>query len=244
MVKRLILALTLILVFAGMPLPGGWSTASPVNASAKEAIKQYPFPIGFVYVDEVIPNARFDIRYYGENNFAGRRIAGYNAPYAILTKQAAKALKAVSDELEPKGYAIKIYDAYRPQKAVNDFIKWSKDGGDIKMKRQYYPRLDKKNLFKLGFIATKSGHSRGSTVDLTLVSIKTGKLVDMGGPHDFFGSLSYYDSPQITEAQQANRRLLKEVMNKHGFKGYSKEWWHFTLIKEPFPERYFDFDVE
>ncbi|AHV97569.1 M15 family metallopeptidase [Paenibacillus sabinae] len=244
MVKRMILPLALFVLFTVITLPGGWNTALEVNAAAKKAVKQYPFPGSFVYVDEVIPGARFDIRYYGENNFVGRRIAGYHAPYAILTKQAATALKAVSDELKPKGYAIKIYDAYRPQKAVNDFIQWSKDAADIKMKRQYYPRLEKKNLFKLGFIASKSGHSRGSTVDLTLVSLKTGKLVDMGGPHDFFGSLSYYQSPQITAAQQANRRLLKEVMNKHGFKGYSKEWWHFTLVNEPFPGRYFDFDVE
>lgn len=226
-----------------------WGQAScpplvPQAAAAGAAVKQYPFPQGFVYVDEDIPAARYDIRYYGENNFVGRRIAGYNAPFAILTVQAAKALKAVSEELGPKGYGIKIYDAYRPQKAVDDFIAWSKVPSDTKMKQQYYPRLDKKNLFRLGFIATKSGHSRGSTVDLTLVNLKTGTLVDMGGPHDFFGSLSYYASPQITKSQRDNRRLLKETMNKHGFKGYSKEWWHFTLVNEPFPDRYFNFDVE
>lgn len=242
---RAIFAVILLLIAAGALLGGthGSSKAHAASSIVKPA-KQYPFPKGFVYVDEVIPAARFDIRYYGEDNFVGRRIAGYKAPYAILTRKATDALKKVSDEVASKGYGIKIYDAYRPQKAVNDFIAWSKESSDIKMKQRYYPRLDKKNLFRLGFIATKSGHSRGSTVDITLVNLRTGKLVDMGGPHDFFGELSYYNYPLLTNAQKQNRKLLKDAMEQAGFKGYSKEWWHFTLVDEPYPHTYFNFDVK
>ncbi|MNB65231.1 D-alanyl-D-alanine dipeptidase [compost metagenome] len=244
---RAMFAVILLLIAAGA-LSGGTHDPSVAHAASASSIvkpaKQYPFPNGFVYVDEVIPAARFDIRYYGEDNFVGRRIAGYKAPYAILTRQAADALKKVSDEVASKGYGIKIYDAYRPQKAVNDFIAWSKESSDIKMKQRYYPRLDKKNLFRLGFIATKSGHSRGSTVDITLVNLRTGKLVDMGGPHDFFGELSYYNYPLLTNTQKQNRKLLKDAMEQAGFKGYSKEWWHFTLVDEPYPHTYFNFDVK
>ncbi|WP_379127130.1 M15 family metallopeptidase [Paenibacillus sp. sgz500958] len=206
--------------------------------------KKYPFPDGFVYLDEVIPTAVFEIRYYSNNNFVGTRVDGYRAPLAIMTKQAAKALKVVNDDLARKGYALKIYDAYRPQKAVNHFVQWSQDPADIKMKQQYYPKLNKANLFDLGFIAKKSGHSRGSTVDLTIVNLKTGVNVDMGSPYDFFGNISYYDTTLITKTQKANRKILHDVMVKQGFKPYSKEWWHFTLNKEPFPNQYFNFNVE
>ncbi|ASA26284.1 peptidase M15 [Paenibacillus donghaensis] len=206
--------------------------------------KQRAFPQGFVYLDEVIPTAEYEIRYYGDNNFVGRRIDGYKAPLAIYSSKGAAALKAVSDELEPKGYILKIHDAYRPQQAVNHFVRWSQNAADLKMKAQYYPALDKRNLFKLGFIARKSGHSRGSTIDLTLADAKSGEELDMGSPYDFFGSISYYETKLITPAQQRNRAILKNAMVKHGFKPYSKEWWHFTLVKEPFPQQYFNFKVE
>ncbi|KGE17179.1 M15 family metallopeptidase [Paenibacillus wynnii] len=194
--------------------------------------------------NDIIPSAHYDIRYYGENNFVGARIDGYKAPLAILTRIAAVALKAVSDDLESKGYSLKIQDAYRPQQAVNHFVRWSQDTKDVKMKTQYYPKLDKRNLFKLGFIAKKSGHSRGSTIDLTLVNLKTGAEVDMGSPYDFFGDISFYDTNLITKQQKANRKLLKDAMVKQGFKPYTKEWWHFTLINEPYPNRYYNFNVE
>ncbi|MFC3749651.1 M15 family metallopeptidase [Paenibacillus sp. GCM10012306] len=206
--------------------------------------KQYKLPQGFVYLDEIIPSAQYEIRYYSSNNFVGQRIDGYKAPLAIMAQPAANALKAVSENLARQGYILRIYDTYRPQKAVNHFIRWSKDARDIKMKQQYYPALDKKNLFKLGFISSKSGHSRGSTVDLTLAYLKNGAVVDMGSPYDFFGPISYYDTKLISKTQMVNRKILKDAMVKEGFQPYSKEWWHFTLKKEPYPGKYFDFDVE
>ncbi len=210
--------------------------------------KKRNLPKGFVYVDEVIPTAQFDIHYFGENNFVGERIdgynAGYNAPFAILTVEAAEALKKVQEDPMEKGYSLKIFDAYRLQKAVKHFQAWSRDEKDTKMKEQFYPDVDKRRLFQLGYIASKSGHSRGSTVDLTIVHLETGEEVDMGGPYDFFGDISHHGTDRITKEQAANRRILKEAMEKHGFKAYAKEWWHYTLKKEPFPSTYFDFDVE
>ena len=206
--------------------------------------KKNKLPQGFVYLDEVIPTAQYEIRYYGDNNFVGKRIDGYRAPLAIFSRTGATALKKVSEDLDRKGYNLKIYDAYRPQMAVNHFVRWSGIATDIKMKQHYYPQLDKRNLFKLGFIARKSGHSRGSTVDLTIVHKDTGVEVDMGSPYDFFGDISYYDTTLINKTQKANRAILKEAMMKQGFKPYSKEWWHFTLIKEPYPKQYFNFKVE
>lgn len=200
-------------------------------------------PEGFVYVREVIPEAQLDIRYYSNNNFIGRQIAGYQAPTAILTLPAARALSAVNTDLGSQGYRLKIFDAYRPQKAVRDFIEWS-ETGDAKMKDEYYPHVDKRDLFRLGYIAKKSGHSRGSTVDLTLVDKKTNAELDMGSGFDFLDPISAHGSPAITEQQSANRELLKAAMEKHGFKSYSREWWHYTLINEPYLDRYFDFDID
>jgi zinc D-Ala-D-Ala dipeptidase len=245
-----------IIVFAFVLLLGtntivmGSADAAYVGSSTDNVLQQMQLekknslPQGFVYLDEVIPTAQFEIRYYGDNNFVGKRIDGYKAPLAIFSQTAATALKAVSEDLAKKGYILKIYDAYRPQTAVNHFVRWSQNSADTKMKQQYYPLLDKRNLFKLGFIAKKSGHSRGSTIDLTIVNKETGVDVDMGSPFDFFGDISFYDTSLITKTQKANRAILKEVMVKQGFKPYSKEWWHFTLIKEPFPKQYFDFKVE
>ncbi|WP_217904422.1 M15 family metallopeptidase [Paenibacillus odorifer] len=245
-----------IIVFAFVLLLGtntivmGSADAAYVGSSTDNVLQQMQLekknslPQGFVYLDEVIPTAQFEIRYYGDNNFVGKRIDGYKAPLAIFSQTAATALKAVSEDLAKKGYILKIYDAYRPQTAVNHFVRWSQNSADTKMKQQYYPLLDKRNLFKLGFIAKKSGHSRGSTIDLTIVNKETDVDVDMGSPFDFFGDISFYDTSLITKTQKANRAILKEVMVKQGFKPYSKEWWHFTLIKEPFPKQYFDFKVE
>ncbi|TFE22760.1 M15 family metallopeptidase [Cohnella luojiensis] len=223
-------------------------TPSPVTSppkSVEDAVKKKrKLPKGFVYVDEVIPTAMFDIRYYGEYNFIGTRIDGYKAPLAILSIKAANALKSVNAELERKGYVLLIYDAYRPQKAVDHFTRWAKDSKDTKMKKDFYPEVDKSKVFKLGYVAAKSGHTRGSTVDLTIAFKKTGKIVDMGSPYDFFGEISSHGTKLITAEQTANRNILKNAMLKHGFKLYEKEWWHYTLKIEPYPNRYFNFDVE
>lgn len=198
---------------------------------------------GFVMLSDVVPDAILEIRYYSTYNFVGRRINGYEEPVALLTKEAAKALKKVSDELITKGYRLKIYDAYRPQRAVTHFANWAKDLDDTKMKKYFYPDLDKSVLFKQGYIAYKSGHSRGSTLDLTLFDMNTEKEVDMGGTFDFFGELSHPDYKNITEEQYNNRMILREAMMKHGFKPLSTEWWHFTLKNEPYPDTYFNFPV-
>ncbi|MGE5391248.1 MAG: M15 family metallopeptidase [Deltaproteobacteria bacterium] len=201
-------------------------------------------PEGFVYVKEMVPSAELDIRYYGSNNFTGRPVAGYQAPVAILTIETTRALADASKDLAGQGYSFKIFDAYRPQKAVNDFIRWAKEPDEERMKSRFYPRIEKKDLFSLGYLALKSGHSRGSTVDLTLMDKKTGKEVDMGSSFDFLDPISAHGSSDITPVQTANRQLLKSIMEKHGFKSYSGEWWHYTLINEPYPNQYFDFDVE
>jgi D-alanyl-D-alanine dipeptidase len=212
---------------------------------AKEKIeKKNTLPKGFVYLDDIIPTAQYDIRYYGEHNFVGKQIDGYKAPLAIMTLKAATALKKVSDGLEKKGYILVIYDAYRPQKASDHFVKWAKDAKDIKMKKEFYPSLDKPDLFKLGFISSKGAHTRGSTLDLSIAVKKTGKEVDMGSAFDFFEDISHHGTKLITKQQTSNRNILKAAMVKNGFKLYSEEWWHYTLIKEPYPTKYFNFDVE
>ncbi len=198
----------------------------------------------FVYLKELMPKLRVDLRYYGTNNFMGRPLKGYNQPKCMLTKEAAMALKKVQDGLERLGFGLLIYDAYRPQTAVDDIINWSKDTGDTLMKEKFYPNIDKKDLFKLGYIAEKSAHSRGSTVDLTIVSLTTGRVLNMGGSYDLFDPTSNIDYQYITKNQRALRLLLKRRMEKEGFKSYEKEWWHFTYKNEPYPKTYFDFPVE
>ena len=198
---------------------------------------------GFVPLAEAVPDAILEIRYYSTYNFVGDRVDGYERPVAYLTKEAAAALKAASDDCVARGYRLKIYDAYRPQRAVSHFMRWAKDIGDVRMKPYFYPHLDKSVLFDQGYIAEKSGHSRGSTVDLTLFDMKTEKEVDMGGTFDWFGEESHPDFQGVTEAQLANRMLLREIMLAHGFKPLAEEWWHFMLKDEPYPDTYFDFPV-
>ena len=198
---------------------------------------------GFVTLAEAVPDAILEIRYYSTYNFVGERIDGYEQPCALLSKEAAKALKAASDDCVKRGYRLKIYDAYRPTRAVAHFVRWAKDVGDTRMKSCFYRDLDKSVLFKLGYILEHSGHSRGSTVDLTLFDMKTGKEVDMGGTFDWFGIESHPSYRGITEAQFKNRMLLREIMLSHGFKPLEEEWWHFTLANEPYPGTYFDFPV-
>ena len=199
--------------------------------------------IGFVLVGDAVPDAILEIRYYSTYNFVGDRIEGYEEPVALLTREAAAALREVSDDLKARGYRLKIYDAYRPQIAVSHFMRWALDAEDTRMKTYFYPELEKDTLFPKGYIAEHSGHSRGSTVDLTLFDMTTEKEVDMGGTFDYFGELSHPDYTGITEEQYANRMLLREAMLAHGFKPLAEEWWHFTLENEPYPDTYFTFPV-
>ena len=217
----------------------------------------------FVVLTDVVPDAILEIRYFGTYNFVGERIDGYKAPVAWLTRKAADSLKVVSDDVKAKGYRLKIYDAYRPQKAVDHFVRWAKNLDATEMKPYFYPDLEKDVLFPQEYIAERSGHTRGSTLDLTLFDMKTEKELDMGGTFDWFGPESHPDfcgnpetgeyngdnskSPDgrsITAEQFANRMILRRAMLAHGFKPVSTEWWHFTLTNEPFPDTYFTFEVE
>lgn len=198
----------------------------------------------FVEVTEVVPDVILEIRYYSTYNFVGARIDGYKRPLALMTRQAADSLKAVNDELKANGYRLKIWDTYRPQRAVNHFIRWAEDVQDTAMKAVFYPMVDKNRLFDEGYICAKSSHSRGSTVDLTLVDAATGKELDMGSPFDWFGEESHPDYRCKLYMQSYNRLLLHDVMMRHGFEGIDSEWWHFTLADEPYPDTYFDFPIE
>ena len=177
----------------------------------------------FVLLTDAVPDAILEIRYYATYNFVGTRIDGYEAPIAMLTKKAAKALKAVSDDVMAKGYRLKIYDAYRPQKAVDHFVRWAADVADTTMKYCFYPNLDKSVLFEQDYIMAKSGHTRGSTVDLTLFDMATGKELDMGGTFDWFGEESHPDYRGITDEQYAHRMILRTAMLSHGFKPLDSE---------------------
>lgn len=219
------------------------SAASASKTDGVDEIRLSNDASDFVLLSEAVPDAILEIRYYSTYNFVGDRIDGYEEPLAFMTKEAAESLKEVSDELITKGYRLKIYDAYRPQKAVTNFVRWSLDTEDTRMKEYFYPELDKDVLFPQGYIAEHSGHSRGSTVDLTLFDMKTEKEVDMGGTFDYFGELSHPDYKDITKKQYANRMILRKAMMDHGFKPIAEEWWHFTLKDEPYPNTYFTFPV-
>ena len=198
---------------------------------------------GFTLLSDYVPQIIQEIRYFSTYNFIGDRIDGYEEPCAILTKAAARALKDVSNEMIVRGYRLKIFDAYRPAQAVKHFMLWGIEDRDIRMKEYFYPDLDKESLFEKGYIARLSSHSRGSTVDLTLLDMKTGKEVDMGSPFDFFGEISHPDYRGISEEQYENRMELRSVMLRNGFLPIDCEWWHFTLKDEPYPDTYFSFPV-
>ncbi len=195
----------------------------------------------FVLVTDVVPGAILEIRYFSTFNFIGDRIDGYDEPVAILTKEAARALKDASLQAAVAGYRLKIFDAYRPAGAVRHFVLWGIEDLDQRMKPFFYPDLEKEALFRLGYIAKQSSHSRGSTVDLTLLDMKTGKELDMGSPFDFFGEISHPDCTDVTPEQFENRMTLQKLMTQNGFVPLDCEWWHFTLEGEPFPETYFEF---
>ena len=196
----------------------------------------------FVNLTDVVPDALLEIRYFSTYNFVGERIDGYLQPVALLTVEAAQALREVSDELVQQGYRLKIFDAYRPQMAVDHFMRWALSP-DTTMKAYFYPDLDKATVFEKEYVATRSGHSRGSTIDLTLFDMRLEKEVDMGGTFDFFGLPSHPDYTGITNEQFVNRMILRHAMLSHGFKPIDNEWWHFTLENEPFPDTYFEFPV-
>ena len=201
-------------------------------------------PKGFDYVDRHIRGVITDLRYFSDNNFVGKPIEGYRANRAILTSEAIHALGAVQKDLNEFGLGIKLYDAYRPQQSVDHFVRWSHEPAATETKPAYYPNVEKSELFDLGYISEHSGHSRGSTVDMTIVDLKTGTELDMGSPFDLFDPVSWPNAQMLSLDQRAHRLLLAEIMQKHGFKPYPKEWWHFTLSDEPFPKTYFNFPVE
>lgn len=200
-------------------------------------------PEGFGYVHKFIPRAVPDVRYAYNDNFLGVPVDGYLEHVVILTNEALEALARAEATLHEKGYGIIVFDGFRPKKAVNHFLRWARDVSDTLTKQKYYPGVDKSMLFELGYISGRSGHSRGSTVDLTLFDLDTGKELDMGSGFDFFGPASSHRSPLITDKQQKNREILLQAMLDHGFVPFQKEWWHYTLSNEPFPDTYFDFDV-
>jgi D-alanyl-D-alanine dipeptidase len=209
-----------------------FSTASQISCDKSD----------FAPIYSVIDDAAYDIRYYSSNNFTGNMINGYKAPIAYMTKESLQALSIAADDLRKQGYRLLIWDSYRPQKAVDNFVAWinnPKDEGD----KSFYPKLKKSNLIKGNYIAEKSGHTRGSTVDLTLIK-KDGSFVDMGGTFDLFSEISHPDYKKLTKEQKHNRKILHDAMIKAGFKGIDSEWWHYTLENEPYPDTYFDFDVE
>ena len=197
----------------------------------------------FVLLGDYVPDIVQEIRYYSSYNFVGERVDGYEEPVALLTMEAARALKSVSKELNVQGYRLKIFDAYRPDTAVKHFIRWGIEDTDVRMKPYFYPNVEKQALFSEGYIARHSSHSRGSTVDLTLLDMSSGKELDMGSPFDYFGESSHPDYRGITPEQYDNRMFLREAMLRNGFAPIDCEWWHFTLRDEPYPDTYFTFPV-
>ena len=200
-------------------------------------------PSGFVLLGEFVPHIVQEIRYYSTYNFIGDRIDGYEEPCALATVEAARALKSAAAELLVQGYRLKLFDAYRPARAVKHFVLWGIEDQDVRMKPYFYPDLEKQSLFAEGYIAKRSSHSRGSAVDVTLLDMKTGKEVDMGSPFDLFSVISHPDCRDITGEQYENRMLLQKTMVRNGFRTLDCEWWHFSLEDEPYPDTYFDFPV-
>lgn len=199
---------------------------------------------GFVYLDESIPGIQWDAKYAGSDNFTGRPVKGYHVNRVVIHEKAAEAVKKAQNLFLKDGFCILAYDAYRPARAVKDFLKWMEEPEDNRRKALHYPNIEKKDMLALGYVAEKSGHSRGSTIDLTLVNAETGEEVDMGGIFDLMDEKSHTLSKQITDQQRKNRLYLRKVMLESGFTDFDCEWWHFRLIDEVFPDTYFDFPIE
>lgn len=261
MMRRLYTYMSLLLLLAACsPVQERKTTDVDTTAQAEEVVAPEPekrtYPNDFVSLTDHIPDVVLEIRYYTSNNFTGRPVPGYLASLALLSRPAADSLAVVADELRASGYRLKIYDAYRPRKAVDAFVRWAADVEDTLMRQQYYPRVDKSQM--LGrYISRRSAHARGAAVDLTLVDAATGQDLDMGGTFDWFGEESrpsYCGDPErmvyrpreggLTEQQFMNRMLLRRAMTAHGFRAIKSEWWHFSLRNEPFPHTFFDFDIE
>lgn len=200
-------------------------------------------PASFVDAATVIPNLAVEIRYHGANNFIGRPVDGYERPFCLLTRQAAAALAEVQRSLAPRGLGIKVFDCYRPVRATKHFLRWAADPNDPGRSAEFNPGISKPDLFRLGYLSARSGHSRGSTVDLTLVQLGDKRELDMGTIYDFSGPRSWLSNRSLSAEVQANRKILVEAMRAQGFIPYIKEWWHYTLANEPFPDTYFDFPV-
>lgn len=215
-----------------------------LNLAACAQHEAAPPHAGFVNIASADPTIRVEARYFSSDNFVGRRIDGYQRNAAFLSRQAAEALLRVHADLQSQGLGLKIFDAYRPQRAVDHFARWAADPDDTLMKARYYPDVPKHRLFELGYIAARSGHTRGSTVDLTVIDLASGQELDMGSAWDFFGEISHHDSPLVSRQATANRELLRAAMIRHGFRPYAKEWWHYTLADEPYPDTYFNFAVQ
>lgn len=204
----------------------------------------HALPDNFVHVEDVVPEVVLDVRYAANNNFVGSAVDGYQANTVILTQPAAEALARVQEDLATFGLGLKVFDGFRPQRAVDHFVRWAADLSDQSTKAQHYPNVAKEHLFRDGYIAERSGHSRGSTVDLTLIDLATGEELPMGTPFDYFGPESWPSYLELPPQQRAFRALLQQVMTRHGFRPLKEEWWHFTLENEPYPETYFDFLIE
>ncbi len=198
-------------------------------------------PAAFVDAATIVPGLIVEMRYAGSHNFVGRPIDGYEAPRCLLTQAAATALAEVARDIAQSGLTLKVFDCYRPVRAVANFMRWARDLGDVAGKREFYPDVDKSTLFRDGYISSHSGHSRGSTIDLTLA--RDGRELDMGTPFDFFSTRSWPGSADVSTEARADRALLATAMRRRGFRPYDREWWHFTLVHEPFPATYFDFPV-
>ncbi|MBO4862575.1 MAG: M15 family metallopeptidase [Firmicutes bacterium] len=198
---------------------------------------------GFVLLSDYVPGIVQEIRYFSTYNFVGDRIDGYEEPCAILTIEAARALKTVDNKANVHGYRLKVFDAYRPVSAVKHFMLWGIEDLDQRMKPFFYPDIEKQDIFKHGYVASKSSHSRGSAIDLTLLDMKTGKELDMGSPFDFFSEVSHPDYRGITDEQYNNRQFLADLMGSEDFESIDCEWWHFMLKDEPYPDTYFEFPV-
>ncbi|MEZ5957321.1 MAG: M15 family metallopeptidase [Hyphomonadaceae bacterium] len=225
---------------SGWPIAFALSLALPLTACAHAPP---PRPDGFVDAASVVPGMSLEMRYAGAHNFVGRRIDGYEAPVCILTREAAEALARVQADLAPRGLGLKVYDCYRPQRAVTHFARWAADLTDQSTKSEFYPNVDRSQLFTLGYIAQRSGHSRGSTVDLTIVDLASGAEIDMGSPFDLFDPRSWPTDESVSATARSNRMLLQGLMRDHGFRSLRQEWWHFTFEAEPHPDTYFDFVV-
>lgn len=213
--------------------------AGCAHAQASDAMDRS----GFVDAGRAIRGLVVEMRYHGEENFVGRPIAGYEAPVCLLSTPTVAALARVQEQLQGFGLGLKVFDCYRPARAVADFAAWARDPADQKRRADYYPNVDKSRLFELGYIAERSGHSRGSTLDVTLVDARTVAELDMGGRYDLFDTLSWPSEQAVSTGARANRMLLQRVMLENGFRPLKEEWWHFTLNAEPHPETYFDFVV-